>query len=200
MDSVGGWNPQDPTLPVSSQDDFQQFFDMTMPNLGDALHFDFDFNQQQSQGAQIMHAENAEAMMARMANAGGIGHTGSIQEHIPSLTTTSSQPAILGTTMAHAQGPAESLTEIDEQIRYLQHQRLREQQRQLQEQQRNYYAQNRIVPPTPNSMEMHGANQNQFYSQADSQQPSSVFEQGVSTLSGTFSCSPMVPCLYLERR
>ncbi|PQE20785.1 phosphorus acquisition-controlling protein [Rutstroemia sp. NJR-2017a BBW] len=176
MNSVGGWNPQDPTLPVSSQDDFQQFLDMTMPNLGDALHFDFDFNQQQSQGAQIMHAENAESMMARMANAGGIGHTGSMQEHIQSLTTTSSQPAILGTTMAHAQGPAESLTDIDAQIRYLQHQRLREQQRQLQEQQRNYYTQNRIIPPTPNSMEMHGANQNQFYSQADSQQPSSVFE------------------------
>ncbi|KAM3086563.1 hypothetical protein ACMFMG_000695 [Clarireedia jacksonii] len=176
MDSVGSWNPQDPTLPVSSQDDFQQFLDMTMPNLGDTLQFDFDFNQQQNQGTQIIHAENAETMIARMANTGGIEHTGSMREHIPSLMTTSSQPVILGTTMAHAHSSAESLTDIDAQIRYLQLQRLQQQQRQLQEQQRNYYTQNRIIPPTPNSMEMHGASQTQFCSQGDTQQPPSVFE------------------------
>jgi hypothetical protein len=70
----------------------------------------------------------------------------------------------------------ESLSELDAQIQYLQHQRHQQQQRHIQEQQRNYYAQNRIIPPTPNSIEMHG-NNSQFYSQSDTQQQQAIYDR-----------------------
>ena len=144
MDASGMWNSQDPTLSVPSQDDFQ-FLDMGMNNLSDTLQFEYqDFAQSQGQDTTM-------------------------QEHMPSMTTASSHPSISGATLNGHSTHNDKLVDLDAQIRYLQHQRQQQQQRQLQEQQRNYYTPNRMIPPTPNSIEMHGATA-QFYSQSDPQQ------------------------------
>jgi hypothetical protein len=170
MDSSAVWNSQDPTLSVPSQDDFQQFLDMGINNLGDSLHFDFpDFNHQQGQQtSQLIQQNDGDAMDTRTD--GGhrqMAHDTAMQDHISSMTTAGGHPAIPGPPI-DAQSSSESLVELDAQIQYLQQQRHRQQQRQLQEQQRNFYAQNRMIPPTPNSVEMHGGNP-QFYHQSNPQ-------------------------------
>lgn len=138
------WNGQDPTLSVPSQDEFQ-FLDMGINNLNDALQFEYqDFNQPQGQDTTM-------------------------QEHIPSMTTASSHPSISAAPLNGHASHNDSLVELDAQIQYLQHQRHQQQQRQMHEQQQNYYAQNRMIPPTPNSIEMHGSTP-QFYPQSDPQQ------------------------------
>ncbi|RFU28769.1 hypothetical protein B7463_g7564, partial [Scytalidium lignicola] len=162
------WNGEDPTLPTSSHDDFQQFLDM---NLGESLNFEYhDFNSQQ--GQQLMHGDGGEQMDTAMANDGmGMPQKDAImQDHMTPMTMPTSHPTIPSASpMAHEHPATESLVELDAQIQYLQQQRHQQQQRQLQEQQRNFYTQNGIIPPTPNSMEMHGQN-GQFYSQLDNQQ------------------------------
>lgn len=137
------------------------------------LQFDFDFNQQQSQDQQMMHQDGMDSMNTGMAGNHQVGLDGSMHDHMSSMTTASSHSAILGTPVVHPHTSTESLTHLDAQIQYLQQQKHEQQLRQSQEQQRNFYVQNRIIPPTPNSMEIHGANQH-FYSQAE--QPPSVFE------------------------
>ncbi|KAH6671394.1 helix-loop-helix DNA-binding domain-containing protein [Halenospora varia] len=179
MDSSGVWDNQDPTLSVPSQDDFDQFLDMG------TLQFDFqDFNAQQvQQAAQLMQQNDPSSMdQSGMDNGGVMGHDTTMQEHMPSMTTAASHPSILGAPISHEHSSSESLVELDAQIQYLQQQRnqkqqqhqQQQQQRQMQEQQRNYYAQARMIPPTPNSMELHGASQ--FYTQSDPQQQA-MFER-----------------------
>lgn len=143
MDSSNIWNGQDPTLSVSPQDDFNSFLDMGMGSLGESLQFDFqDYSQQ--------------------------GQDTTMQEQMPTMTSTSSHTTIPGTSISGHNSNNESLVDLDAQIQYLQHQRLQQQQRQLQEQQRSYYSQHRMIPPTPNSVEMHAAT-SQFYPQTDPQ-------------------------------
>lgn len=170
MEASSTWDSQDPTLSVPSQDDFQQFLDMGMNNLSDNLQFDFpEFNHQQSAQAQLMHQNGAEAMDTRMESGGSTGQDVTMQEHMASMTTTTNHPAIHGGAISNAQSSSDSLTDLDAQIQYLQHQRHQQQQRQMHEQQRNFYSQNQMIPPTPNSMELHSGNA-QFYTQSDPQQ------------------------------
>jgi hypothetical protein len=163
MDSSAVWNGSDPTL--SSQDDFQQFLDMGISNLGE---FDFQqFDNQQDQGAQMMHQNDGDVMDSRMQGT----HQTTLQDHMPTMTTATSHPAIVGTPISHGHPSTDSLGDLDAQIQYLQQQRHQQQQRQLLDQQRNYYAQNQMIPPTPNSMKMLGNGpHNQFYNQSDPQQ------------------------------
>jgi hypothetical protein len=165
MDQSTVWNGQDPTLSVPSQDDFQQFLDM---NLGESLNFDFqDFDQQQAQTTQMM--EGADGMDTRMDNGRMQDPAMTMQEHIPAVTTATTHPTMHASALAHGHPSNENLADLDAQIQYLQHQRHQQQQRQIQEQQRNFYANNRIIPPTPNSTEMVG-NNGQFFSPSDPQQ------------------------------
>ena len=82
-----------------------------------------------------------------------IGHDTTMQEAMAAMTSTASYPSKI----AHGHPTTDSIVELDAQIQYLQQQRQQQQQRQLQDQQRNYYAQQRMIPPTPNSVEMHSA-------------------------------------------
>ncbi|KAE8447432.1 hypothetical protein EG329_010705 [Mollisiaceae sp. DMI_Dod_QoI] len=179
MDSSAVWNGQDPTLSVSSQDDFQQFLDMGgMNNLGDGLPFEFqDFNQQQGQTQQIMNQEEGEAMDATMDSGRAMmGQDTAMQDQMPPMTTATSHPTIHGAPLAHGHTSNETLSDLDAQINFLQQQR-HHQQRQIQEQQRNFYAQNRMgIPPTPQSMEMHG-NAPQFYTQHSDPQHQAMYER-----------------------
>jgi hypothetical protein len=175
MDSSAVWNGQDPTLSVPSQDDFQQFLDM---NLGESLQFDFqDFDpQQQPQTTQLISQEDGEGMDPRMDNGRVLaGQDTIMQEHMPAMTTATTHSTIHAAALTQSHSSSENLADLDAQIQYLQHQRQQQQQRQIQEQQRNFYAQSRMIPPTPNSIEMHGNNA-QFYPQSDPQQQA-MFER-----------------------
>ncbi|TVY21337.1 Phosphorus acquisition-controlling protein [Lachnellula arida] len=169
MESSNAWERQDPTLSVPSQDDFQQFLDIGMNDLSDSLQFDFpDYNHQHATQSQLMHQNGDEAMATGMENRVSTRHDTTMQEHMPSMTAATSYATIQGGAISHTHSSDESLVELDAQIQYLQHQRLQQQQRQLHEQQRNFYSQNRMIPPTPNSMDLHGANA-RFYPQSDPQ-------------------------------
>lgn len=169
MDASGVWDNQDPTLSGPSQEDFNQFIDMGMNNLSEALQYDFhDFGGPQPvQPAHLLHQQGP---MEHSGLGNGVGQDTTMQEHMPSMTTAASHPVIIGTPISHGHNSGESLVELDAQIQYLQHQRQQRQQQQqhMQEQQRNYYVQSRMIPPTPNSMELH-ANTTQFYPQSDPQ-------------------------------
>jgi hypothetical protein len=175
MDSSAVWNGPDPTLSGPSQDDFQHFLDM---NLGEGLQFDFqDFDaQQQPQTTQLINQEDGEGMDTRMVNSRVLAaHDTTMQEHMPAMTTATAHPTMHAPALAHSHPSNENLADLDAQIQYLQLQRQQQQQRQIQEQQRNFYVQSRMIPPTPNSIEMHGSNA-QFYPQSDPQQQA-MFER-----------------------
>ncbi|KAG0650992.1 Phosphorus acquisition-controlling [Hyphodiscus hymeniophilus] len=147
MDSSGGWNGHDAS-------DFGGFLDLEINNLG----FDFqDFNSQQNQAGQMMHQSEGDSMDTTM------------QEHMPSMTSSTSHPTIAAAPIAHTHHSSDSLVELDAQIQALQYQRQQQHARQMQELQRSFYAQSRMIPPTPNSVEMHGGSA-QFYPQSDPQQ------------------------------
>lgn len=169
MDSSVVWNGhQDPTLSVP-QDDFQlqQFLEMGN-NLGD---FDFsDFNSQPVQDGRLMQQGDGDMMDTGLHNLQMLAQQDTtMQEQMPAMTSAPIHQALHVGALPSGHLSNESLSDLDAQIQYLQHQRHEQQQRQLQEQQRNYYSQSRMIPPTPNSIEMHGNNRN-FYHQADSQQ------------------------------
>ena len=156
MDSANGWNQEG--------NDFGGFLDLEINNLGDGLHFAFDdYNSQQNQAGQMLHQNEGESMDTRMD---GQGHDTTMQEHMPSMTTATSHPSIPATPIAHSHPSNDSLVDLDAQIQFLQNQRAAA--RQMQESQRNFYAQP-MIPPTPNSAEMHGGSA-QFYPQSDLQQ------------------------------
>ncbi|KAL5320706.1 hypothetical protein ACEPPN_011516 [Leptodophora sp. 'Broadleaf-Isolate-01'] len=189
MNTTTGWEGQDPTLSVA-QDDFQQFLDMGINGLGDGLQFDFqDFNQQ---GAPMMSQAGGDTMDTAMENGNpGIGgHDTTMQEHMPAMTVASNHPSIHGPTLIHGHASNERLSELDAQIQYLQHQRHEQQQRQLQEQQRNYYSQSRMIPPTPNSVEMHGGG-GHYYSQPDAQQQA-MYERYMHVKEQDMAFTPLV--------
>lgn len=155
-------------------DDFQQFLDMGMNGLSDGLNFDFQNFGGQNNG-QMMHQEGGETMDTRMdVDVAILGHKDAMmQPQMPPMTSTPAHSSIAGTPIDRGHSSSDSLVELDAQIQFLQQQRQQHQQRQLQEQQQQqqnqFYTHNRMVPPTPNSIEMHCAN-NQFYPQSDPQQ------------------------------
>ncbi|CAL3964243.1 hypothetical protein PZA11_001651 [Diplocarpon coronariae] len=173
MDSSTVWEGQDPTL-CGAQDDFQQFLDIGMNGLGD-VRFNFqDFNQQ-GHGTPFVSQRRGGVMDTVTDHAHGMGQDTTMQEHVPATTIAPAHPSIYGPRLALAHSPNESLSELDAQIQYLQHQRYQQQQKQMQEQQRNFFTQNRIIPPTPNSVKMHVGNAH-YYAQADAQQQA-VYER-----------------------
>jgi hypothetical protein len=174
MDSTSSWNGQDPNLSTTPHDDFQ-FLDMGMNGLNDQLNFDFhDFGGQNN--GQMLHQEDGEPMDTRMdVDVGILAHKDTmIQSQMPPMTSAPAHSSIVGTPIDRGHSSSDSLVELDAQIQFLQQQRQQHQQRQLQEQQQQqqrnqFYRHNHIVPPTPNSIEMHNAS-HQFYPQSDPQQ------------------------------
>lgn len=171
MDASSPWNGQDQNLSSASHDDFQ-FLDIGMNNLNDGLNFDFqDYNGQHN--GQMLHQEGGGGIDTRMdIDVGILEHKDTVMRgQMPPMSTAPAHSSIAGPPLDRGHSSTDSLVELDAQIQYLQQQRQQHQQRQLQEQQQrnNYYAHNRMVPPTPNSIEMHSAN-NQFYSPTDPQQ------------------------------
>ncbi|KAJ0326769.1 hypothetical protein COL5a_006649 [Colletotrichum fioriniae] len=173
MDAAS-WNPQDPAMAPSHDEEFQQFLDLGgMGNLSDAMPFDFN-DYQTGNGTGIMHQPGREQLDTQMGGTDTSmlmgATTSAMQAQLINMTTAAAHPAIQ-TQMIPPSTSTDAITEIDAQIQYLQQQRMQQQHRQIQEQQVAYYAsQTHAVPPTPQSLEMPPAS-NQFYSNDQSQTP-----------------------------
>ncbi|KAI0136570.1 phosphorus acquisition-controlling protein [Xylariales sp. AK1849] len=180
MMDPNGWNGQDHLLPPAAEDDFQQFLELgDMSTLGDALQFDFQgFGN--LNGASIMHTHAAHDGIDTQMSGTEVPGTGSrshlgIQSQMPPMTSASVVPSIPSQICSPQRGNASNtISEIDAQIQFLQHQKIQQQHRQLEEQQRRievqqaaFFAQQQrsIVPPTPQSLEMQAASQ--YYTHGD---------------------------------
>lgn len=161
------WNGNiDPNLSLPSSD-FQQFLDLDM-------QFDFQANFDTHNANHLMQQDNHDVMDTHMHDESGrMGQLDTMMhEQIPT-TDVSSHSTVPTTPIVSGHMSTENLVELDAQIQYLQHQRKQAQERQMQEQQRNFFAQTNMIPPTPNSFEMH-PNVGNYYTQAG-QQP--IFDQ-----------------------
>lgn len=148
-------------MQASPADDFQQFLDMNgMADLGDGMQFDFpEFNNHS--GANHMNRQALDTpmsgtdsphMLARSDNTG--------LRQMPAMTSAVAYQSIPAT-MIPPPTPTEAIVNtIDAQIQFLQQQKL---QHQLQEHQAALFAQQqRMVPPTPQSLELQAGTLN-FY-------------------------------------
>lgn len=221
MDTTTSWEGSDPTLSAPSQDDFQQFLDMGINGMGDDVGFNFqDYapqqqqqqnqqqqqqpqqqqqQQQQQQHAQIMRQRGVDAMGSAMGNEAAmmdLQKHGMMQNHMPITTSGAGMSAMTQPSPVIAQNPGgsdNSLVEIDAQIQYLQLQRQQQQQRIVQEQHQNYYVpHNRVVPPTPNSIEMHSG-ERQLYQQQHDPQQQAMFDSYQMRLREQEVCRLLVP-------
>ncbi|KAI0395811.1 hypothetical protein F5Y17DRAFT_422378 [Xylariaceae sp. FL0594] len=193
MMHTGSWNAQDQNMAATGDDDFQQFFDIGISQMGDAMQFEF----------QGFHAQNVASMMQQGhrdevdtpmsdANAASIAaHSNMrLQTHVTPMTSapthTVVSPQVIPPQHTPAHTPSDAISKIDAQIQFLQHQRLQQQERQLDEQRRRlqeeqaaFYArqqhQRSLVPPTPQSLEMQAATR-YYPSQDRSQAPGSMFD------------------------
>lgn len=179
MDATNVWNGHDPTLSSGHQDDFQQFLDMGMNDLDDGMTFDFqDFGNQHN--GHLMNTENGDAMDTAMD--GEVNMISGKEQTMPGqmlrMTSTAGMSIMASTSLDMAQHADQSMEALDAQIQFLQQRRLQQQQqvqmeeqrrRRQQQQQQFQFGQSRIIPPTPNSLEMHSQN-SQYYPQAGPQQ------------------------------
>ncbi|RWA12293.1 hypothetical protein EKO27_g2818 [Xylaria grammica] len=189
MINPAAWNGQDQNMSSTGDDDFQQFFDIGMSNMNDAMQFDFPaFNTQNGPSMiQSGHRDSVDTPMSD-ANVSSIVAQNNMgpQTRVSAMTSAPSHPPALSQIVPHQQTPNDAISEIDAQIQFLQHQRLQQQQRQLEEQQRRLqeqqaalYAQQQqqqrnIVPPTPQSLEMQASSQ--FFASQDQGHSSRMFE------------------------
>ncbi|PNP53788.1 hypothetical protein THARTR1_05912 [Trichoderma harzianum] len=165
MMSSATWNPQDQAMAAASEDDFQQFLDISgMANMGDGMQFDFQgFQDDGSHSIMAQTRQTADAIMSDSDPSNMIPRSdGLLQNHTPAMAPMPSH-------MMAQSASREAISNIDAQIQYLQQQKFQQQQRQLQEQQATFFH-GHSVPPTPQSLEMTPGSV-QFYSQAE-QMPS----------------------------
>lgn len=160
------WNDGniDPSLSLPSEEfQFNLDLDMNMP---------FDF--QNFEAHHVMQQDNHNSIDTHMHDESGrLGQLDTVmQEQIPT-SNASTHSTMPNTPLVHGNASTENLLELDSQIQYLLQQRKQAQERQMQDHQHNFYTQNNMIPPTPNSFEMH-PNVGNYYPQAD-QQP--IFDQ-----------------------
>ncbi|KAK8050639.1 hypothetical protein PG994_012369 [Apiospora phragmitis] len=164
----------------TGEDDFQQFLELGgMSNMGDGLQFDFqDFNSATNPPSMMHpHQGQHDHMDTAMSGTEAAGIIASSSMPMPTQMIPTTSESIVPTVpsqMLGSQHPnsGDALSDLDAQIQFLQHQRMQEQHRQLQEQniqfeeqQINFFAQQQrnMIPPTPQSLEMHPSNH--FYTQ-----------------------------------
>ncbi|MBE3109091.1 MAG: hypothetical protein IMZ46_01040 [Acidobacteria bacterium] len=165
-----GWNhhDQNQNLQPPAEDDFHQFFEMQgIGNMADGLNFDFQSYHDSSASGLLPQAQR-EQMDTSMGGTepslvvpttSGMG-----REQMAAMTTGASQPSLQAHMGRMPPTPTNSISDLDAQIQYLQQQRLEQQHRQLREQ-HSYYGPgpNRIIPPTPRSLELQPGS-GQFFS------------------------------------
>lgn len=179
MDTSNGWNGHDPTLSANHQDDFHQFLDMGMNNLGDGMNFDFqDFANQHN--GQLVQQEHVDVMDTGMDGDMRLMSPKDqlMQSQMPPMTSAADM-SILASMPLMGQTGDQSMEDLDAQIHFLQQRKQQQQQVRIEEHQRQQqhyqFGPAGIVPPTPTSLEMHSQN-NQFYPPAGLQQQA-MFDQ-----------------------
>lgn len=162
-----------------AEDDFQQFLDMnSMGSLGDGLQFDFDFQGQN--GGHMMQVPHREALDTPMTGTdASVLMSTTMHNQMPTMSSAPAHPPISSAMMpSHHRGDA--ISDIDAQIQFLQQRKLQQQQRQMEEQQAAFFTQqqSRMVPPTPQSLEIQAGN-HQFYTQPEQtpQQHQEMFDR-----------------------
>ncbi|KAK6841329.1 helix-loop-helix DNA-binding domain-containing protein [Apiospora arundinis] len=180
MMDPNNWNGQDHTMTPTGEDDFQQFLELGgMSNMGDGLQFDFQDFGAATNPPSMMHPHQGhhDHMDTAMSGTETAGIIASSSMPMPTQMIPTTSETIIPTVpsqMLGSQHPnsGDALSNIDAQIHFLQHQRMQEQHRQLQEQsihfeeqQINFFAQQQrnMIPPTPQSLEMHASNH--YYTQ-----------------------------------
>lgn len=161
-------------MQAGQDDDFQQFLDMNgMDNMGDGMHFDFqDFHDGNGANNHLLSSQHRQTldtamsgtdtpdMLARSDPAG--------LHQMPAMTSAVAYQSIPAT-MIPPPTPTEAIVNtIDAQIQFLQQQKL---QHQLHEQQAAMFAQQqhqRIVPPTPQSLELQAGTHHYYSSHTQS--------------------------------
>ncbi|KAK4242341.1 helix-loop-helix DNA-binding domain-containing protein [Achaetomium macrosporum] len=170
MDS-STWAVADHSAHPAAEDDFQQFLDMNgMGNLADGMNYNFQ-HFQSSGGSQLLQSHPREQLDIPMSGTDApillSPAVPSMQQHQMSPITSAAPYQTVPATMMPPPTPSEAIVDsIDAQIQFLQQQKLRHQQRQMEEQQVAFFTrqQSRMVPPTPQSLEIQpGANQ--YYAQ-----------------------------------
>ncbi|KAL5624894.1 hypothetical protein BROUX41_004954 [Berkeleyomyces rouxiae] len=195
MDMLGTpqWNHQGQPVQNNTQDDFQQFLDMTtLGALPDAVNFDFGMLPPSAgpMDTPMTSSEHAQSLMS------------------PTTTSVMAQSQVVPMTSAHghssipaqmlSSGPNDVINEIDARIQYLQQQRLQQQRHILQEQAQSQQQQQQQrrqlqhpqamasyfsphqVPPTPQSLELAAGSGSQYYCSTDLQP--TVFDSRLSQL------------------
>ena len=159
---------------TGADDDFQQFLDMNgMGTLPESLNFDFHDFQNPAVAHMPMQApppprDHMDTPMSGTETPVIITRADSGLQHqmATSISAAQSYQTIPTTGMIAPPTPGDTIvTSIDAQIQYLQQQKLHHQQ--AMEEQHAFFAhqqQNRIVPPTPQSLELQAGNSN-FYPQ-----------------------------------
>lgn len=156
---------------TTGDDEFQQFLDMNgMGSLNDSLSYDFqDFQSSDSTHMLQSSREQPDTPMSGTDAPIVLSRDSVLHHHMPSMTSAGSYQTI-PTTMLPPPTPSEAIVNsLDAQIQFLQQQKIQHQRRQLEEHQAAFFShqQNRIVPPTPRSLEIQpGAGQ--YYSQPGS--------------------------------
>lgn len=162
-----------------NDDDFHQFLDMnnlnSMGNLGDGLQFDFDFHN--PDGGHMMQVPHRDALDTPMSGTNGSVLMPTAMHQMPTMTTASTHPPIPSVMMTahphpHPHAHGDAISDIDAQIQFLQQQKIQQQQRQMEQQQVAFFAQqqSRMVPPTPQSLELQAGN-HRFYAQPEQRTP-----------------------------
>jgi hypothetical protein len=169
MDS-STWAVADHSAHPAAEDDFQQFLDMNgMGNLADGINYNFP-HFQSSGGSQLLPSHPREQLDIPMSGTDApillSPAVPSMQHQMPAISNAGSYQTVPATMMPPPT-PSEAIVDsIDAQIQFLQQQKMRHQQRRIEEQQVAFFTrqQSRMVPPTPQSLEIQpGANQ--YYAQ-----------------------------------
>ncbi|KAK3310369.1 helix-loop-helix DNA-binding domain-containing protein [Chaetomium strumarium] len=171
MDS-STWAVADHSAHPAAEDDFQQFLDMNgMGNLADGINYNFQ-HFQSSSGPQLLQSHPREQLDIPMSGTDApillSPAVPSMQHQMPAISNAGSYQTVPATMMPPPT-PSEAIVDsIDAQIQFLQQQKLRHQQRRMEEQQVAFFArqQTRMVPPTPQSLEIQ-PRANQYYAQSN---------------------------------
>ncbi|KAK4148623.1 helix-loop-helix DNA-binding domain-containing protein [Chaetomidium leptoderma] len=166
------WAVADHSVHPAAEDDFQQYLDMNgMGNMADGMNYNFqDF--QSPNGSQLLQSHPREPLDIPMSGTDApmllSPAVPPMQHQMPAITTAAPYQTV-PTTMLPPPSPSEAMVDtIEAQIQFLQQQKLRHQQRHIEEQQAVFYArqqqQSRMVPPTPQSLELQPGT-NQYYAQ-----------------------------------
>lgn len=158
MINQGAWNGQDQPMSSGGDDEFHQFFDIGMSGMGDSMQFDFqDFGSPNGQNIIQQHQRDTVDTPMSNTNGSSIMSQNNMRVQSHPMTSAQSVSTIASHIIPSQHAQSNSISEIDAQIQFLQHQRLQQQQRQLEEQRRRleeqqaaFYAQQHrnMVPST----------------------------------------------------